>query len=209
MFGFVAAAMLMSLELPPEEKAVAGAYAGAGAEIAAELVLQPDGRYRYALSHGALNERSAGVWRVEDGAVLLNGDEATPPLITFTDAGEAPAGRVETVLVLPDGLDARFFALQPVGGARADPVPVGTNGATVLAYDPAVPLRGIRMTLPLHDIVSPVHPLDLAAGGRSVRIDVIPNDLGHVMFEDTELPVVAAGGLEMARFGKTIRFRRR
>lgn len=204
----LATALLLSFELPPEEAALAGTYASSSGAMAAELVLQPDGRYRYALRRGALAERSTGVWRVEDGVVRIDGDDATPPLITFTDAGEAPAGRIEVVLVLPDGLDASLFAIQPVGGASGAAVPIGQGGAVGLTYDPGQPPSGIRLMLPQHDIVSPVHALDLAAGGRAISISITPNDLGHVVFEDTELPIIG-DRLDMARSGETLQLRRR
>lgn len=50
---------------------LAGAYDGGQMEIAAMLELSRDGRFRYALSYGALDEAAAGSWEVHGDTVML------------------------------------------------------------------------------------------------------------------------------------------
>ena len=54
-----------------EVEALAGLYTASQAEVGAMLELGEDGRYRYQLSYGALDEWSAGFWARQDDAVVL------------------------------------------------------------------------------------------------------------------------------------------
>jgi hypothetical protein len=51
--------------------ALAGVYDGGQIEIAAQLELAKDGRFRYALSYGALDEAAAGSWSASGEMVTL------------------------------------------------------------------------------------------------------------------------------------------
>jgi hypothetical protein len=67
------------------ERNVAGHYYLQGErEVGSELLLTPDGRFQYMLAYGALDETSAGQWRVENGSVVLQTDGiAHPPSVTL------------------------------------------------------------------------------------------------------------------------------
>ena len=56
-----------------------GTYDGGQMEIAAGLELKADGRFRYALSYGALDEEAAGRWTTSGDRVFLTSDLVTPP----------------------------------------------------------------------------------------------------------------------------------
>lgn len=56
-----------------------GTYDGGQMEIAAGLELRADGRFRYALSYGALDEEAAGTWTVSGSQVLLTSDPSVAP----------------------------------------------------------------------------------------------------------------------------------
>lgn len=53
---------------------VVGLWDGGRTEIAAMLEITADGRFRYALSYGALDEVAEGRWTVLGGAVTLMAD---------------------------------------------------------------------------------------------------------------------------------------
>lgn len=50
---------------------LAGLYDGGQMEIAAALELGKDGRFRYGLSYGALDEIAAGSWQAEADTIVL------------------------------------------------------------------------------------------------------------------------------------------
>lgn len=193
---------------PADMAAVAGRYDGSRMEMGAELELAPDGRFQYALAYGALDEVAAGRWRVVDGAVILDSDPVRAPTYHFVDQGAEQAGLVVAKLVVPKGMEPQFFKFLLVG-ARGQPIvqQVGYGGDTAIPYDSAHPPTELRLTLPIYELISPAFPIDLTKGGRRIEVTFTPNDLGHVGFVDTHLPI-AKDGLHFERFGETIIFRK-
>lgn len=188
---------------------LAGEYDGSQMEMAAELVLQPDGRFEYGLSYGALDEVSSGRWIASADAVMLSSDPVTPPAYSFEDKGAEHPGTVTAKLEAQQGLNPQYFSFVLTGdGIAPIEADVGPDGEAVLAYDPASPPNAIRVLLPIYELVSQPFPLDLAKDGRRVVVRFTPNDLGRVMFEDALLPITE-DGLHMERFGRTIIFRKR
>lgn len=188
---------------------LAGAYDGSQAEMAAELVLQPDGRFDYGLSYGALDEISSGRWTATADAVTLRSDPVTPPAYSFEDKGAEHPGTVTAKLEVAPGLNPQYFSVVLTGDGIA-PIEgaVGPDGEAVLAYDPAHPPSAIRVLLPIYELESQPFPIDLTRDGRRVVARFTPNDLGRVVFEDALLPITDEG-LRMERFGRTITFRKR
>jgi len=58
---------------PPavSRESLAGEYDGNQMEVAARLLLQPNGHFTYELAYGALDESAEGTWELKDGAVFL------------------------------------------------------------------------------------------------------------------------------------------
>lgn len=211
--GLLAAMMLLQAAATPAPAtppaALAGIYDGSQMEMAAELVLHPDGRFDYGLSYGALDEEASGRWSVTADAVTLRSDPVTPPAYSFEDKGAEHPGTVTAKLEVQAGPNPQFFSFALTGdGIAPIAADVGSDGEAVLAYDPAHPPSAIRVLLPIHELVSQPFPLDLARDGRRIVVRFTPNDLGRVMFEDALLPVTD-DGLQMERFGRTIAFRKR
>ena len=67
---------------------VAGLYETQQIEVAAALELQPDGRFRYVLSYGAVDEAAEGDWRFDGAAVHLTSNPM-PPENPPLELGEA------------------------------------------------------------------------------------------------------------------------
>jgi len=202
--------LLQSATAQPSAPAdMAGYYNGSRMEVAAELVLHPDGRFDYGLSYGALDEAAAGRWTVADDAVVLESDPVRPPVYSFSDLGAEKAGLVTAKLITPKGMEPQYFSFVLVGNGMA-PIDrqVGYGGDTEIEYDVVHPPQAIRVILPIYDLASDPFPIDLKAGGRRIEVRFTPNDLGRVAFQDTHLPI-HDDGLHFERFGEEIIFRKR
>lgn len=67
--ALVASSALAASDAHPAK--LAGTYDGGQVEIASGLELTKDGRFRYGLSYGALDEVAAGTWATAGDAVTL------------------------------------------------------------------------------------------------------------------------------------------
>jgi hypothetical protein len=208
MASFIVAALVPVCAAAPalaqsDLASVAGLYDGGQAEIAAMLELAADGRYRYQLSYGALDEGSAGTWTRQNEAIVLQSDPFVPPAFTVT-AGEGRTGELAVRLDLPDGFDPQYFALtvhRKDGSASFQDVPAG-GLVLPMGDNPVVSLRPL---LPVMDLLGPEHAVP--AGGAALTITFTPNDLGFVGFDREVLP--RNGEVyELSRHGRTLRFRK-
>jgi len=98
-------------EAPQKDKAadralqakVAGRYYLAGVrEMAGELLLRPNGRFRYSLSYGALDEYAEGSWKVWNQEVVFRSERAPAREASMRLSSEAPALEVPAGQVLVD-----------------------------------------------------------------------------------------------------------
>ncbi|MCK9540935.1 MAG: hypothetical protein M0R03_02770 [Novosphingobium sp.] len=199
----VAAGAQAPAEAPP--LCLTGLYDGSGFEMASTLELSGNGRFRYMLSYGALDEEAEGTWRVRGDTVLLTSDPVNPPryaLISDT-AGEGEGMKI--TLRPPRGLSVQYFALIATyagGRHRAlqfveDDLVIGPDG-----HGEALP-ESVRVTLPVFDVTS--DPLPVGAG-REIVVRFDPNELGKVAFAATPL-VRGESGLTFERHGRDITFR--
>ncbi len=182
---------------------VAGLYSGSQAEVAAMLELGEDGRYRYQLSYGALDEWSAGTWKKQDQMVVLQSDPFVAPAFELSE-GSTRTGELSVKMVLPDGMDPQYFAVtlhRKDGSAsfesmRAEglEVPMGEN-----------PVVSVRPVLPVMDLLGPTFPV--RESGADLKITFKPNDLGFAGFSG-EVMQASEGAFELAGHGITLRFRK-
>lgn len=65
-------------------------------EVGSELLLMPDGKFKYMLAYGAADYFSDGTWRLEDGRVILNATpvEKPPFRLVKSEARKGPGIRV-------------------------------------------------------------------------------------------------------------------
>lgn len=200
----VAAAMLLASPQPaPAQARWVGTYDGGQAELAAGLELRADGRFRYALSYGALDEEATGRWRAEDGRVVLTGDPVTPPRFVALAPRALPAGGVRIELDVPDGMSRQWFEAElrrADGSVEERQLPE----AGALAIAPDERAVAVTLTLPLFGLRS-----EAAAPktGQAIRFRFEPHDLGRVAFAGTPLRADGAD-LLLARHDRLIRFRR-
>lgn len=184
-----------------------GTYDGGQMEVAAGLELRRDGRFRYGLSYGALDEEAEGSWRAEGQQVLLTSDPITPPRFVLLDRRAAPAGSLRIGLTVPDGLSRQYFhaEVRLADGSTVDRQLSDDQDPIDLAAISGHAV--VTVTLPMFDLSSePVSVPD--GGGQEISFRFEPHDLGKASFSRTPLRI-EHGVLVMNRFDRTIRFRHR
>jgi hypothetical protein len=175
-------------------------------ELATRLELRPDGRFRYALSYGALDERAEGRWVEEGGQLLLTTEPAPkPPRFPVVSDTPSPNGKLYASLQNADSLGgfsltvrvryegAQDFEYLEAGEDGEVPVPAGKIVAE-LAPD-----------LPVYDVVPETHRL--TPGGHRIVFRFEANDLGIADFRAEPL-AIQGGELVLRRHDRVIRFRR-
>ena len=180
-----------------------GLYDGHQMEIGAHLELSADGRYRYELSYGALDEWSAGTWVRDGESIVLTSDPFTPPAFDIREDGKR-TGSLAIRMDLPDGFDAQYFWLKLVHADGSSTFESMTrDGLDIpMGDNPVVSLQPI---LPVMDLMGPT--VAVPSAGAALRIAFKPNDLGVAGFDHERLPR-NGDAYELARHGRTIRFRK-
>jgi len=183
-----------------------GTYEGNQTEIAAALQLQPNGRFRYALTYGALEEQAQGRWEEKDGAVLLTTEpQPTPPAFPVVSDTPSPDGKVYATLEKAEDLGlltltllVRYEGQEAFDYVEADetglvPVPAGARIAELVPSIPAV--------------LQVAEPHKLTAGGHKLLFRFEPNDLGIADFRAERLTIQGAE-LLLRRHDRDLRFRK-
>lgn len=186
---------------------LAGYYQGDAMEIGAALELGADGRFRYGLSYGALDEQSEGAWVAEGDTVYLTTSPAVvPPRFVVESDAPAPAGTLNVRLTDPDALGG--FTLTVVltfaGDARRYHVEADEEGNVPLP--PGRVVTSVVPALPVYDI--PVVAYPVSPGGHRLAFRFEPNDLGKADFRRQPLKM-EGDALILQRHDRTIPFRRR
>jgi hypothetical protein len=183
-----------------------GTYEGNQTEIAAALQLQPNGRFRYALSYGALDEQAQGRWEEKDGAVLLTTEpQPNPPAFPVVSDTPSADGKVYASLEKADEMGmltltllVRYEGSQAFDYVEADetglvPVPAGARIAELVPSIPAV--------------LQVAEPHKLTPGGHRIVFRFEPNDLGIADFRAERLTIDGAE-LRLRRHDRDLRFRK-
>ncbi|HLW93393.1 MAG TPA: hypothetical protein VKS78_19090 [Roseiarcus sp.] len=186
--------------------ALVGTYDGHQTEVAASLELKAGGRFRYALSYGALDEQAEGKWTVSDGAVALTSDPVVPPRFVLVSQSKGAEGALKIDLDAPNGLSEQYFsALIATKDGKAQVEQFSDDGLS-WSFTSDNPPIAVRVGLPVFEIASDPLKLDPSAGFL-LHYRFEPNDLGKADFEATPLKVVD-GDLLLDRHGLTLRFKR-
>jgi hypothetical protein len=185
---------------------LAGTYDGGQMEIAAGLELRADGRFRYELSYGALDEEAQGRWDIEGDHVVLISDPVTDPAFVLVGAKPLRARVAKLALDLPAGLDRQYFDVRiALSDGSTIERQFGEDGLQVSLPDGRQAVS-VTLRLGVFELESPAFPLPRAAGAEA-RFRFEPHDLGKVRFEGQAL-LIAEGGLVLERHGRRIVFRR-
>jgi hypothetical protein len=186
----------------------AGTYDGNQMEMAARLVLGEDGRYRYALSCGAVDEFSSGTWTGEAAGVVLTSDPSLSPEFEYLGA-EPGTGPADALTIRIEGPVTLPLSLFRVVATRADGSSFETafeNEALTIPVAPGADVTSVQLTLPMFEIAG--DPVEIAqAAGNRLYFAFQPNDLGFTVFNRAVLPWVN-DALVLERYGRTIEFRK-
>ena len=181
-----------------------GIYDGSQTEIAARLLLGADGRFRYALSYGALDEQAQGRWTESDGKVFLTTEPRPKPprFVVVTDAPSAD-GAIHVALNDPDLLQGSplTIAVSYAGEAAFAYVELDEDG--ILRVPAGKTVAAIVPDLPVYPV--PLKPYALKPGGHRIVFRFEANDIGIAGF-DREPLAIEDGVLVMRRHDRTIRF---
>lgn len=186
------------------EQGLAGRYRLTGEQdIASELRLTDDGRFQYFLMAGALDEQAEGRWS-QDGAKLRLATDPRPVPPSFSPGPSSRSTEAPLSLKVswPDGRGIAGVDFR-IGFDAGEPVTSYTqeDGWTLAAEERRVP-RWIELAVPMHGLVSPRFPIDIASGNALTFI-LTPNDLGRIDFQD--LPIdVDDENIVVHRFGQKL-----
>jgi len=189
-------------------ESLAGVYDGGQMEVGARLLLQPNGRFKYELAYGALDEVAEGTWELKDGAVFLTTVPAvTPPQFVVVSDTPEPQGGLWIKLAKPvmEGARQRVYLVYGAG----EPVDMAE-----VADDGHVPLPGGRRPtaiipeIPVYPTMSKPIPLT-GTGGHRLELRFELNDIGKADFRGQRLGI-ENGMLVMPRrdLGLMLRFKR-
>jgi hypothetical protein len=189
-----------------QSPSLVGTYDGGQMEMAVALELLADGRFRYALAYGALDEQAAGKWSLRGDQVLLTSDPVRAPRFVLVSQGKGAPGLLRVDLDVPKGVSRQYFdALITKVNGQTERKQLAEDGLSS-PFAAAEAPTAIRLLLPMFEVASGPVRLD-ANSGYSIRFRFEPNDIGKVAFQATPLKLVN-GALLFDRHGRTIRFRR-
>lgn len=181
-----------------------GTYDGSQAELAARLLLQPDGRFRYALSYGALDEQAQGKWIEDGGRVLLTTEPAPkPPRFAVVSDTATPDGSIQVALDDPELLQGSSITMvvHYAGAAERAYLEADENGR--LSIPAGKTITALVPDLPVFPV--PLKPYTLKPGGHRIVFRFEPNDIGTAGFRAEPL-AIEGGALVLKRYDRTIRF---
>lgn len=185
---------------------LAATYEARHMEMGGGIKLRPDGRFRYELSYGALDEEADGRWTCDGTSVFLTSDPVKSPRFETVSLGAGSLGQLHITLDVPEGMSHQYFSVlirRPDGTVERQQF--AEDGLTIAFSAKARPVA-ILPVLPVFEFAG--DPIDLPPGdGIELHLRFTPNDLGKVAFAQT--PLKRDGKtLLLERFNETIRFER-
>ena len=198
------AAVLLAAVAAHANASPVGVYTVQQMEVGGGLELRKNGRFRYALAYGAVDEEAEGDWTFDGKTVRLTSKPMpTPPSFELVRDDPAPVG--DLVLTLEKPVFGEGYRLDAVGTDASsgqqglvttdDDGHVDSGGRKLSAVDPLIPVFGN---------VGGHFPLSSDRGHHLV-LRFHPNDIGHAAFTAEPL-VITSRGLVLMRYGTEIRF---
>jgi hypothetical protein len=207
----IACLLALLLPAPPAaaaERNPAGDYRLVGEQdVASGLQLGRDGRFRYFLAAGALDERAEGRWSSDRGVVTLVTEPAPRPPQFERSAPTKTQGSALSVRVSsPRGSGIAGVDLR-VGFDEGEIVESYTqeDGWSLPAGEKRIP-RWIELAVPMHGLASPRFPID-PASGNALAFTLVPNDLGVIDFDGIRVEI-AGKALIVHRGAARLRYER-
>jgi hypothetical protein len=189
---------------PAHPAALVGEYDGHQMEMGAGLELKANGRFRYALSYGSIDEQANGSWVADHGMVVLTSDHVTPPRISLLDQKAGPAKELRVTLDVPHGVNPQLLdAVVTFADGHSAQQQLSDEETVIPFADGAAPTH-IMLIFSMLEIRGAWIAIDPDKGYR-LHFRFEPNDLGMVDFHGTALKE-EGGELLLDRYGRTIRF---
>lgn len=192
--------------LAPAQAAVRpGSYDGSQHELATGLELLPDGRFRFGLSYGALDERAEGRWAEQAGKVLLTTEPAPkPPRFPIVSDTSVADGKIFASLQDADALGGFSLTLlvRYEGADVFEHVEAGEDG--LVPVPPGRTVAEIVPDLPIY--TTGLEPHKLTPGGHRLVFRFEPNDLGVADFRAEPL-AIEGDVIVLNRHDRVIRYR--
>ena len=183
---------------------VAGVYETHQMEVAAGLELKADGRFRYALSYGAVDEEAEGDWTFDGRTVRLTSNPM-PKAPSFELVRDDPAPKGELSMKLEDPGFEWGHGLEALAKGESNEVfeiSADDSGHVDLTDRPKI--RAIAPEMPVYGPTGQVFPLSTDRGHR-LLFRFHRNDLGKARFDRQELRVNGTE-LVMDRYDTSFRF---
>lgn len=174
-------------------------------DVASGLVLTRDGRFRYFLMAGALDEQAEGRWRLDGGRLMLTTEpKPVPPSFARGPSSRSAEAPLTLKVSWPDGRGIAGVDLR-IGFAAGEPLTSYTqeDGWTLPAGEKRQP-HWIELAVPMHGLVSPRFPIDLD-DGNALAFILTPNDLSKVDFGDLAIEM-AGPNLVVHRLGQKLTY---
>jgi hypothetical protein len=150
-----------------------------GPDVAGALLIGANHKFQYALAAGALDEHAEGRW-YRQGAKICLQTEPKPVPAQFSLAPAEAAQEHSLLVTWPDGKGIPGVDFR-IGFDSGEELTGYTQyyGWSMPEDDSRAP-RWIELAVPMHQLVSQRIALD---GRRTIRVVLMPNDLGTVEFQ--------------------------
>lgn len=197
-------AAVLLLAAPPPKPSIAGLYETHQMEVAAGLELKPNGRFRYALSYGAVDEEGEGDWTFDGKTVRLTSSPMPKaPAFELVRDEPAPKGKLSMMLENPGfewGHSFEAFAKPESGDAFE--ISADDSGEVDLGGRPRI--TAIAPEMPVFGPTGQIFPLSADRGHR-LTFRFHRNDLGKARFDKQPLQVNGSD-LFLDRYDTSFRF---
>jgi hypothetical protein len=183
-----------------------GLYNASEMELVAGLELKADGKFRFGLSYGAIDEQAEGRWVEKDGKILLTTEPAVvPPRFALVKDEPVADGSYYAALDEPEALGdfSLTLAVKYQGETAIKYIEADENGRVPIA--PGKVVETIVPDLPVYS--APYRPFPMKPGGHRLVFHFEANDVGKADFKAEPLAIVG-DDLVLKRYQREIDFKR-
>ena len=184
-----------------------GRYTHAEHELVAELWLRADGRFRYGLTVGSLDEVAEGRWTADGSQIrLVSEPKPVPPTITAGPARQDPGAALSLLVATPNGngVPGVDFVVGFDAGETIDDY-TQANGWSLPKEEKRVP-RWVEFSMESYGLQSSRFPINQDEA-NALSFVLTPNDIGVTDLSDTMVDV-SGRDIIIRRHGGTMRFSR-
>jgi len=200
----VIGAALLLLAAAPPKTSPAGLYQTRQMEVAAALELKRNGRFRYALSYGAVDEEGEGDWTFDGKTVRLTSNPM-PKAPNFELVRDDPAPAGELSMKLEDPGFEWGHPLEALAKGESNQVfEISADDSGRVGLAGKSPIRAVAPEMPVFGPTGDVFALSADRGHRLV-FRFHRNDLGKARFNREPLRVNGSD-LLMDRYDTSFRF---